>query len=117
MCILLLHYHPPNSAGTSATSATGNEYERPNGVQCCSCPYVLIAANNRDEYFDRPTQPVHFWPDQPSILAGRDTMREERGTWMGVSKAGRFAVLTNFRCHASELRADAATRGKFTLVV
>lgn len=32
--------------------------------------YVLVAASNRDEYFLRPTQPAHFWHDQPTILAG-----------------------------------------------
>jgi len=106
MCILLLHYHPsatPASDGESSDVAGG-----------CSCPYVLVAADNRDEFFERPTQPLHFWPDQLGVLAGRDTMREElqeRGTWMGVSKEGRVAVLTNFMCHPSELRADASNRG------
>lgn len=43
----------------------------------------------------RPTQPAHFWPDEPSLLAGRDALR--KGTWMGVTKHGRFALLTNYR--------------------
>ena len=92
MCILFLHYHP---------SATG--------VDKCTCPYVLVAAVNRDEFYDRPTQPLHFWQDQPDILAGRDVMRtglRERGTWLGVSRGGRFAVLTNYMCHTSQPRPD-----------
>ena len=108
MCILLLHYHPTASATTSSDGSSSDVAEG------CSCPYVLVAADNRDEFFDRPTLPLHFWPDQPGVLAGRDIMKEEleeRGTWMGVSKEGRLAVLTNFRCQASEIRADAATRG------
>ncbi|MGM7701537.1 NRDE family protein [Pseudalkalibacillus sp. Hm43] len=57
--------------------------------------YPLIVAANRDEFYERPTAPVHFWEDDPSILAGRDL--KEKGTWMGVSTKGRFAALTNFR--------------------
>jgi uncharacterized protein with NRDE domain len=57
--------------------------------------YKLIVASNRDEFFQRPTAPLHFWEDYPMVLAGRDL--EKRGTWMGVTKTGCFAALTNFR--------------------
>jgi uncharacterized protein with NRDE domain len=57
--------------------------------------YKLIVAANRDESYQRPTAPVHFWADSPEILAGRDL--EKMGTWMGVTSFGRFAALTNFR--------------------
>ncbi|OCA84445.1 hypothetical protein A8F94_17250 [Bacillus sp. FJAT-27225] len=57
--------------------------------------YPLIVAANRDESYERPTSPAHFWEDEPAILAGRDL--EKMGTWMGVTKFGRFAALTNFR--------------------
>ena len=57
--------------------------------------YRLVVAANRDEYYQRPTANAHFWEDEPEILAGRDL--EKMGTWMGVSKNGRFAALTNFR--------------------
>lgn len=57
--------------------------------------YKLIVAANRDEFYDRPTSPVHYWEDHPHILAGRDLSK--MGTWMGVTKAGRFAALTNYR--------------------
>ena len=57
--------------------------------------YPVIVAANRDEFFRRPSLPAHFWEDHPEILAGRDL--EKMGTWMGISKSGRFAGLTNFR--------------------
>ncbi|KAL7622577.1 hypothetical protein AAE478_008084 [Parahypoxylon ruwenzoriense] len=62
--------------------------------------YALIAIDNRDEYILRPTSRPHWWTHQPSgeeILSARDLYRRERGTWLGVSRSGRFAVLTNYR--------------------
>lgn len=56
-------------------------------------PLVLIA--NRDEFFDRPTRPIHAWPGSPTIYAGRD--EEAGGTWLGINQYGRWAALTNFR--------------------
>ncbi len=57
--------------------------------------FPLIVAANRDEFHRRPAAPAAFWEDQPSILAGRDL--EAKGTWMGVSRGGRFAAVTNYR--------------------
>ncbi|MCS0654676.1 NRDE family protein [Cytobacillus firmus] len=57
--------------------------------------YKLIVAANRDEFYERPTAPAYFWEDQPHILAGRDLRK--MGTWMGVTRNGRFAALTNYR--------------------
>ena len=57
--------------------------------------FPLIVAANRDEFHARPAAPAAFWEDHPGILAGRDL--EARGTWMGVSRSGRFAAVTNFR--------------------
>ncbi|MEH7176966.1 NRDE family protein [Neobacillus vireti] len=57
--------------------------------------YKLMVAANRDEFYLRPTTPAHFWEDAPEILAGRDL--EKMGTWMGVTRSGRFAALTNYR--------------------
>ncbi|MBY0146408.1 NRDE family protein [Neobacillus niacini] len=57
--------------------------------------YKLMVAANRDEFYQRPTAPAHFWEDDSEILAGRDL--EKMGTWMGITKSGRFAALTNYR--------------------
>lgn len=57
--------------------------------------YKLIIAANRDEFYQRPASQAHFWPDHPGLLAGRDL--EAKGTWLGMTKSGRFASLTNFR--------------------
>lgn len=70
--------------------------------------YPLVVAANRDEFFTRRTASADFWPDQPQILAGRDL--EGGGTWMGVTRAGRFAALTNYRDPAAQ-RPDAPSRG------
>lgn len=70
--------------------------------------YPLVIAANRDEYYQRPTAKAAFWQDHPHILAGRDL--ECMGTWLGVTRSGRFAALTNFR-DPSERKTDAPTRG------
>ncbi|KAI2636836.1 NRDE protein-domain-containing protein [Xylaria nigripes] len=62
--------------------------------------YALIALDNRDEYILRPTSRPYWWTHKPSgtrILSPRDLHRRERGTWMGISSAGRLAILTNYR--------------------
>jgi uncharacterized protein with NRDE domain len=74
--------------------------------------YPLIVAANRDEFHGRPAAAAAFWPDKPSILAGRDL--EAKGTWMGVSRSGRFAAVTNYRGgtepRAAESRGALVTR-------
>jgi uncharacterized protein with NRDE domain len=57
--------------------------------------FPLVVAANRDEFHARPAARAGFWPDHPEILAGRDL--EAKGTWMGVSRSGRFAAVTNYR--------------------
>jgi uncharacterized protein with NRDE domain len=55
----------------------------------------LAVAANRDEFHRRQTARAAFWTEAPSVLAGRDL--EAGGTWMGVTRAGRAAFLTNHR--------------------
>lgn len=57
--------------------------------------YALVVAANRDEFHGRPAARAAFWDDKPDLLAGRDL--QARGTWMGVSRGGRFAAVTNYR--------------------
>ncbi|RXT07113.1 NRDE family protein [Ammoniphilus sp. CFH 90114] len=71
--------------------------------------YRFVVAANRDEYYQRPTAPASFWEDYPFFLAGRDL--EKMGTWMGITKTGRFAAITNYR-DPSVLLADARSRGE-----
>jgi uncharacterized protein with NRDE domain len=55
----------------------------------------LVVAANRDELHARPTAAAGWWPQAPGILAGRDL--KEGGTWLGVTRTGRFAAVTNVR--------------------
>ena len=73
--------------------------------------YPLIVIANRDEYYARPTQSAHWWPDAPDIFAGRDL--EASGTWMGVNKKGRFAAVTNVR-EPGSFGPARLSRGKLT---
>ena len=75
----------------------------------CHPRYRLILAANRDEYFYRPTEDAHFWESHPWVLAGRDL--EMLGTWMGITRSGRFAALTNFRDPSSQIL-KAKSRGE-----
>ncbi|TLD28350.1 hypothetical protein PspLS_03916 [Pyricularia sp. CBS 133598] len=81
--------------------------------------YALIVINNRDEYILRPTSRPHWWTPSPQpenesstsrqqeqqesapspppqILSSRDLNRPERGTWLGITRTGNFACLTNY---------------------
>ena len=60
--------------------------------------YKLILIDNRDEFLNRPTAVASWWPSpNEHVLGGRDLLRAVHGTWLGVTKYGRIAVLTNFR--------------------
>jgi len=57
--------------------------------------YPIVIAANRDEFYDRPTRPLHIWDDDPNIAGGRDL--RAGGTWLAVTRNGRFAAVTNIR--------------------
>ena len=70
--------------------------------------YRLLVAGNRDESYARPAAPAAFWPDAPQVLGGRD--EEAGGAWLGISRRGRFALVTNVR-EPGKTRPDAPSRG------
>jgi uncharacterized protein with NRDE domain len=70
--------------------------------------YRLIVAANRDEYHERSAAPLGLWPESPNILAGRDL--RAGGTWLGLSQARRFGIITNFR-DLQRPQPDAPSRG------
>lgn len=71
--------------------------------------FPLVLAANRDEFFDRPTAGAGFWADAPDILGGRDLA--QGGTWLGVSRDGRWGAVTNFR-DGSPAPAGSRSRGE-----
>lgn len=78
-------------------------------IACGAHPdFPLVIAANRDEYYRRPSAQAAYWTDHSHILAGRDL--ECMGTWLGVTRSGRFAALTNFR-DPRERKTDAPSRG------
>lgn len=73
-------------------------------------PLLLLA--NRDEFYARPALPLHWWEpaaDGTQILAGKDI--QGGGTWLGLSRTGRLAALTNFRS-AKPQRSNTPSRGE-----
>jgi uncharacterized protein with NRDE domain len=68
----------------------------------------LVMAGNRDELHARPAAPLAHWDESQPLIAGRDLL--SGGTWLGVSEAGRFAVVTNLRGHGTP-RPDRSSRG------
>lgn len=74
--------------------------------------YALLVAANRDEYYARPAAGIHFWDELPQLAAGRDL--EAGGTWMGITRAGRFAAITNHRNPPSTPESP-RSRGMLTL--
>ncbi|MBF0237944.1 MAG: NRDE family protein [SAR324 cluster bacterium] len=56
-------------------------------------PFILLS--NRDEFFHRPSVKAHYWKEFPDLLAGKD--KKAGGTWLGVTRQGKFAIITNYR--------------------
>ncbi|MCL7745981.1 NRDE family protein [Halalkalibacter alkaliphilus] len=57
--------------------------------------YDVVLVSNRDEFFNRATERAHLWTGDTAVVAGRDL--EKGGTWLGVTKSGRLAAVTNVR--------------------
>jgi len=72
--------------------------------------YRLVVAANRDEFHERPAAPLGWWADDARLLAGRDL--RAGGTWLGVSRSGRFGAVTNFRELERAPAPDAPSRGR-----
>lgn len=74
MCLLLLYVSSPAAPGR----------------------YRVILASNRDESFNRPAKPAHFWERNRNVVGGMDmTPDKEGGTWLAASRQGRIGVLLN----------------------
>nr|XP_032836921.1 transport and Golgi organization protein 2 homolog isoform X7 [Petromyzon marinus] len=93
MCILFLKFDPrPTTKGA----------------------YRLMVAANRDEFFSRPSLAAQFWPSHPHVISGVDLQEgREGGSWLGVTRGGRFAALTNVLEHSR----DTHTRGRGVVMV
>ena len=74
--------------------------------------YKMIIAANRDEFYNRPASSADFWSDEPAILAGRDL--KAGGTWLGITRKGRFAAITNYRDPKS-MKTNAPSRGELVI--
>lgn len=69
----------------------------------------LLLLSNRDEFYDRETAPLHWWGNGSPVLAGKDL--RAGGTWLGVSRDGRLAALTNCRSNTPSAM-DRSSRGQ-----
>ncbi|MEO5699757.1 MAG: NRDE family protein [Casimicrobiaceae bacterium] len=68
--------------------------------------YATVIVANRDEFHARAALPAHWWSE--GFLAGRDV--PGGGTWLGVTRAGRWGFLTNVR-ESAWRDPDAPSRG------
>lgn len=69
--------------------------------------FPLLISANRDEFFHRPTLPLHRWEE--GFYAGKDL--QGGGTWMGFHPDGKWALLTNYR-NFNQKREAKISRGK-----
>jgi len=55
--------------------------------------HAVVLAANRDEHHARPALPAAWWSE--GWIAGRDLLAG--GTWLAVTRSGRYAFVTNVR--------------------
>lgn len=67
----------------------------------------LFLISNRDEFYQRPTQSLDYQEDL-EIFSGKDL--QSGGTWLGTTKTGRWAIITNYR-DGTDKRQFATSRG------
>ena len=79
MCLILFAFKKPKRSDKGALKSSDK--------------FILMA--NRDEYYDRPTSSMNWLHEDKSILSGKDNLAG--GTWLGFSKDGKFAAITNYR--------------------
>ncbi|QEI06809.1 NRDE family protein [Pigmentiphaga aceris] len=72
----------------------------------------FVLAANRDEYYARPSVPAGWWASYPDLWGGQDL--QAGGTWMGITRGGRFAAITNVR-EPQTNRAGMQSRGLLVL--
>lgn len=69
----------------------------------------LLLAANRDEFYNRPAEPAAL---RGEVICGIDL--KAGGTWLGVTRSGRFAALTNYR-DLKNIKKDAPSRGALVM--
>ncbi|HKA38989.1 MAG TPA: NRDE family protein [Burkholderiales bacterium] len=72
--------------------------------------FSLVFGGNRDEAYERPSAAAAFWTDDPRVFGGRDL--EKGGTWLGITREGRMAAVTNYRDGSGAVAAR--SRGELT---
>jgi uncharacterized protein with NRDE domain len=71
---------------------------------------LLLAVQEHPHYkLVLATAPAAFWDEVPHLLAGKDL--RAGGTWLGITKQGRIAAITNYRDPATN-KTNAPSRGK-----
>jgi len=76
--------------------------------------YPLVYIENRDEEYNRPSQSIHFWKNDPSLLAGKDL--KKGGTWLGITNTRKIATLLNHPFTEFELDPDKEPLSRGNLV-
>ncbi|CAJ0827257.1 5696_t:CDS:2 [Entrophospora sp. SA101] len=89
------------SIGKDMTTAfNGGVYDHSNAARNLTSNFrVGVIAGGGEveshEYLNRPTLLASWW--NPNILSGLDLQRSDKGTWLGISRNGRFAAITNYQ--------------------